>query len=51
MYETSSLADKNIFSQTISLVVADIDYTLADFVRAHKTAINAIGKKMGESKK
>lgn len=49
MYEAASLTDKKVLSEPVSLVVADIDYTLVDFDRAHWAAIAAIGQKLGDS--
>lgn len=47
MRETRSLAEKSIFSQPISVVVSDIDYTLVDFDTAHNAGIAALVPQFG----
>lgn len=47
MIETNSLAKPELFSQNISVVVADIDYTLMDFAVAQQAAIDALTSKYG----
>lgn len=47
MIETNSLAKPDLLSQKISVVIADIDYTLMDFAVAQKAAIDALTSKYG----
>src|SRR3989344_2426333 len=47
MHETTSLADDYLLKNSIKIVVADIDYTLIDFARAHKAAIKGLEEKLG----
>lgn len=47
MIETNSLAKPELFSQKVSVVIADIDYTLMDFAIAQQAAIDALASKYG----
>ena len=47
MIETHSLVADN-YLKDISLVVSDIDYTLANFLSAHYSAMDAVEKRMGK---
>lgn len=49
MLEVNSLDDQNLFSKPISVVVADIDYTLMDFSKAQLAAIDALTSKYGNA--
>ncbi len=47
MIKINSLAKPELFSQRISVVIADIDYTLMDFAVAQQAAIDALTLKYG----
>lgn len=47
MIGTDSLAKPELFTQKISVVIADIDYTLMDFAIAQQAAIDALASKYG----